>query len=199
MNLLNTLKKLLGIGIPRTFVKPKKRYYLGLIKYGAPHFSPSNFIPTIFNIRQLKLRTDLEAQEYADKYPYAQKLQSKFKNLPLVRRNKEFIFKLFNKWFFLTIGFPFAIRKVRLGWKDKYETPRYEWSPMFHVYFFFWQFCIFWESPNKDSDLYYEMLLWYKNYCSSDIDKARTTWPWKDADTKRSTWNEDFIIPRANK
>jgi hypothetical protein len=99
---------------------------------------------------------------------------------------------LFNKEF--SYGWPIMIVKYDLGWKDKYETPRFEWSPSFQIWFFKWQFCIWWIAPTKDSDNYWEMVLWYLNYSNKDINKARDTWGWTDYNTKLSTWNENCLI-----
>ncbi|MCK9416613.1 hypothetical protein M0Q97_08160 [Candidatus Dojkabacteria bacterium] len=74
------------------------------------------------------------------------------------------------------------------------NSPRYEWQPSFQIYFFKWQFCIFWDSPDGDNDNYYEMILWYLEYSKKDIKKAEETWDWVDSDTKKSTWNNDYLI-----
>jgi hypothetical protein len=114
----------------------------------------------------------------------------------IVKSKKQFDrckhFKLFNKEF--SYGWPIMIVKYDLGWKDKYETPRFEWSPSFQIWFFKWQFCIWWIAPTKDSDNYWEMVLWYLNYSNKDINKARDTWGWTDYNTKLSTWNENCLI-----
>lgn len=101
-------------------------------------------------------------------------------------------FKLFG--YEISYGWPISVTWYGLGWKDKYETPRYEWQPSFQIYFFKWQFCIFWNAPDDDNDLYYEMILWYLYYSKKDIKKAEETWNWIDNDTKKSTWNSDYLI-----
>jgi hypothetical protein len=89
-----------------------------------------------------------------------------------------------------------TIRKTPLLWKDKYETPRVEHVPSFHIIFLGLQLSICWVSPAKniDTHLYYEMYLWYKHYSDKDIDKAKETWPWVDGTTKKSTWDENALI-----
>lgn len=144
------------------FIKPKKRYYIGRIRYGCPYFYPWNFNQTILTIRKKK-------PEY---------LRCKY-------------FKLFG--YYISYGWPVLVRKYRLGWKDKFESPRFEWAPSFQIYFFFWQFCIWWVAPDGDNDLYYEMWLWYDKYCDKDIVKAKDTWGWVDYDTKESTWDDKYI------
>jgi hypothetical protein len=97
-------------------------------------------------------------------------------------------FKLFG--YEISYGWPIKIVNYDLGWKDKFESPRFEWSPSFQIYFFKWQFCIWWVSPTKDKDHYWEMVLWYLHYSDKDIEKARETWGWVDFNTKLSTWND---------
>ena len=91
-------------------------------------------------------------------------------------------------------------------WKDKFESPRFEGtpygifgpSPRISVTLFrLVKFIIWWEAPcdYRDEDTYWEMWLWYKYYCGSDIDKARETWPWTDGDHK-STWIEELVLPK---
>jgi len=175
------------------FIQPIKKYYFGKIVHGTPYFEPIGFCSSIFKFRKLKLQDKDKYEKAIKEHPWL-KDKAKFTNLPMVRRSKDWIFKLFNNYYWLAVGWPIAIRSVDLGWKDKFDTPRFEWLPSFHIYFFNWQFCIHWVGPNpNDSDLYYEMYLWYKNYCNRDIVVARNTWKWQDYNTKESTWNEDYI------
>jgi hypothetical protein len=103
-------------------------------------------------------------------------------------------FKLFG--FDISYGWPIIISTYELGWKDKYGTPRFEWSPAFQLYFFKWQVCVWDASPFKDEELYWEMILWYMNYSNNDLDKAKKTWGWRDSKTKKSTWNDEFLITK---
>jgi hypothetical protein len=49
-------------------------------------------------------------------------------------------------------------------------------------------------SPTDDrTDKYYEQKLWLEKYCNNDYDKAKSTWPWIDGETKESTWNDNFF------
>lgn len=189
--------------IKGVFKPLKKQYYLGKIAHGTPYFYPWNFHSTIVSFRKLKLRTENDRKEYLNKWHSSSKYDipySKFSNLPMVRRTKDKIIKLFNNYYLVQIGWPVYITWFDLGWKDKYDSPRYEWSPGFQIYFFKWQFCIVWNSiefknekyPN--TDLYYEMILWYLYYSDKDIKKAKDTWPWTDGTTKKSTWNDDYLL-----
>lgn len=184
-----------------TFLLPKKTYYFGKIVYGTPYFHPMNFVPTIISFRKLKLRTQEELREYNERYYYLKhKEEDKFSNMPIVRRSKNKIFKFLGGYYYITWGRPIAKTINQLGWKDKYETPRYEWSPGFYIHFFGLQFCIWWNAPKlegekyPDNDTYYEMILWYLHYSGKDIKKAEETWGWINHDTKKSTWNKNYLI-----
>jgi hypothetical protein len=187
MKLKELKKEIKGV-----FKPLKKRYYIGRLWYGSPYFYPWNFNEKIISFRKLKLRPE---KEWKHLPPYQVKAK-KFNNLPMVRRSKEWIFKLFGNYYWLQIGTPISIVKYGLGWKDKFESPRFEWNPSFQIYFFYWQFCIWWGSPYgvKADDLYFEMILWYSRYAGRDIKKAEETWGWADWYTKKSTWNDKFLI-----
>lgn len=158
MGINTIIKQIKGV-----FVLSKKRYYLGIIEYGAPYFYPWNFNRQILTIR---------------------------KERPKFLRCK--YFKLFG--YEISYGWPFALVYYGLGWKDKFESPRYEWQPSFQIYFFKWQFCIFWDAPYESNHTYYEMILWYLKYSNKDIYKAKSTWGWINVDTGVSTWNDNYLI-----
>ncbi len=152
--------------IKGVFVAPKKQYYLGTIQYGTPYFSPRDFNPSIITIRKT---------ENKGKY------------------NRCFNF---DRWGYnIKIGYPVVFKRNSLGWKDKYGSPRFEWRPAFYIFFFNWQFCIFWNSPDgfDDNDLYWEMILWWREYSDKDLLRAEKTWGWQDSKTKTSTWNRNYI------
>ena len=96
--------------------------------------------------------------------------------------------------YFIFYGYPIIISKVQLGWKDKFNSPRYEWSPQFHIFMFGLQFTMWWSAPDNDNDRYYEMILHYLYYTDNkDIKKAKETWGWVNS-AKQSTWNKDYLI-----
>ena len=176
------------------FVKPKKRYYLGKTAFGTPYFYPRGFLSSIFSIRHLVTKNEVEYKKYCDRYPHLKNENTAiYSNYPIVRRNRYWIKKIFGKTFFIEVGFPFCIYRNSLGWKDKFSMPRYEWSPAFYIFFFNWQFCVWWNAPDDDNDLYYEMMLWYARYSGHDIKKAKETWGWTDYKTKQSTWNDNYL------
>ena len=195
MKLSKLLREIKGV-----FKPPKKYYYIGKIQYGCPYFYPINFNSTIISFRKLQLKSSEEIEKYTKDYPYLVRYNDgyKFKNMPMVRRAKDRIFKLFNNYYWIEIGYPIKIHKNELGWKDKFESPRYEWSPAFYIFFFKWQFCMWWNAPksctNNDTNRYYEQILWYVYYAHRDIVKAKETWPWSDYKTKVSTWDDKYLV-----
>lgn len=82
-------------------------------------------------------------------------------------------------------------------WKDKYDTPRFEYHPKIDIVLFkFYHIHIHLESPrtllNVDDD-YFEQMIWFLEYCNGNLEKAKETWPWKKYNSEESTWNEEFI------
>jgi len=197
MYIKEILKETKGVFIP-----PKKEYYFGKSKFGCPYFYPRNFISSIITVRKLKLRTEEDYIEKSFKYPHLKdKPDNKFSNFPVVRRSKNWIIKLFGNQYFIELGWPISIKTNGLGWKDKFDSPRFEWQPAFFIYFFGLQFCIWWNAPKLEgkkyanNDKYYEMILWYLKYnTSKDIKLAEETWDWIDSKTKKSTWNKKYLI-----
>ncbi len=94
----------------------------------------------------------------------------------------------------IKFGYPIWLTKRDLGWKDKFNSPRYEFSPLFSIFFFKWQFSIVWDAPDGDNDKYYEMILHYLYYSDKDIKKSKSSWGWVDSETKQSTWDDDYIL-----
>ncbi|MFW5891050.1 MAG: hypothetical protein ACOC3V_00580 [bacterium] len=190
MNIKEIIKEIKGV-----FNLPKKEYYIGKIQYGTPYFDPMYFISTIIKIKKLKYRSEKEIEERNKKYPYLiDSPKNKYSNYPMVRRSKNKILRLFNNDYYITWGWPIKICRNHLGWKDKWDKPSFEWTPAFHIFFFKWQFCIWWISPDGNNDLYYEMILWYLKYSDKNINKARNTWKWKSYTDKKSTWNNNYLI-----
>lgn len=67
----------------------------------------------------------------------------------------------------------------RLIWKDKYNTPRCSLVPII---------TLFGKRFRIKHDLWWEQYLWIHYYCDGDYDKAKESWPWKDAKTEASSW-----------
>lgn len=182
------LKKLKGVFKPLI-----KRIYIGKIIYGTPYFHPTGFCSNIFRIRRLILTPqEIIEAEMKNRGEWMRE-KMKFSNLPIVRRFKDWIVKIFGSYYWIQIGWPISFRFNGLGWKDKYDTPRFEWSPAFSIYFFSWQYIVHWV-PQDDEDKYWEMVLWYLYYSDEDIKKAEETWGWIDCTTKQSTWNKNNLL-----
>lgn len=99
---------------------------------------------------------------------------------------------------------PITIRSCDVGWKDKYDTPRYEQPPYIWIHIFGINFIIYWvlvDSKLETSD-YWEQALWYLYYYNTysqglldepNIVIARKSWPWHDMEGN-NTWNDKFFI-----
>lgn len=185
------LKEIKGV-----FVQPRKKYYLGKLMHGAPYFYPLGFVSSIIMLRKLKLKTPEQIAEYKKQYPYAgiKNNNYMFSNMPIVHRAKEWTFKLWGNWYWMQIGWPISIYKNNLGWKWKYDSVRFEWCPAFYIFFFNWQFCMWWTAPFGSNDTYYEMILHWKHNAKKDLVKAENTWGWVDFKTKQSTWDKNYLI-----
>ena len=138
---LSELKK----NIKGVFKLPKKVYYFGRLLHGSPYFYPWNFEKSVLHVRKLKPKTKEQLSEMENKYPHLKRDKlSYYVNAPMVRRNKYWLLSLFNSTYYVSIGWPVIVTWHGLGWKDKFNSPRFEWCPSFQILFFRWQFCIWW-------------------------------------------------------
>ena len=90
-----------------------------------------------------------------------------------------------------------------VGWKDKYDTPRYEWNPYIWIHLFGFNMIWYLDFPynNYRVDQYWEQALWYLYYYNNisygsdtpDIEKAKKSWPWEDYKTGKSTWEYKYL------
>jgi hypothetical protein len=187
--------------IEGTFKLPKKRFYLGKEKYGCPYFFPINYSRFGLSIRTAKIDSKYSptTEQLFSKTVYKDK-ETALKTFRVYSRSwKQWKFFLLKRLWVIEMGTPIHISTTRLGWKDKYDTPRLEWCPSFDIFFFGLQFKIIWDPPTGNgynNDNYYEMVLWYLYYSDKNIYKARKTWPWFSGETKNSTWNEDNLIKK---
>ena len=98
-----------------------------------------------------------------------------------------------------------------IGWKDKYDTPRFEYHPYIWIHIYKLNFVWYWglsDSIGYDPKVdhindYWEQALWYLYYYNTysqglldepNIEKARENWPWKDCETEESSWNNKFLM-----
>lgn len=192
MKLKQLLKEIKGVFLP-----PKKEYYIGKIQYGTPYFAPINYCGSIVYIRKLKLISKEVIEKASNVWEVERLKKEPYSNLPIFRRSWNKIVKLFGNRYYIEWGLPIKFGFVDLGWKDKYNTPRFEWAPMFYFYFFNWQFIISWCAPDRDNDKYYEMILSYLYYNNKDIKETKDNWGWVDYETKKSTWNDEFLTEQT--
>ena len=89
-----------------------------------------------------------------------------------------------------------------VGWKDKYDTPRFEVVPYVWIHIYKFNFVWYWDlNFEGHSEDYWEQALWYLYYfdntsygCDSpNIEKAKESWPWENPFTNVSTWNNEFL------
>jgi len=178
----------------KVFKKPKLHWYLGKIVYGTPYFDPINFVSSIISIRKLIPRLKEEAEKLEAGREWS-KGHYDYTNIPMVRRSKYTIVKLFGNHYFISYGWPIKIGTVSFGWKTKYDTYRFEFPPAFYIFFFKWQLFVHpLPISNNWQDNYWEQILWFVYKCDCDIDKARKTWPWIDGNTRKSTWKDEYLL-----
>jgi len=161
MNITNLLKQIEGV-----FIQPDLYITVGKA-YGYPYFPPMKYVGSI--IRVNKRPVDKSGDVI----------------LPMTRRAKNF---LIGRWY-IEAGWPVAISRTQLMWKDKYDAPRFEWAPSITFYFFGYMIRLM---PKAD-EKYYEQVLWWFYYSNRNIDKAEETWPWRDMNGK-STWNNNYTL-----
>ena len=92
-----------------------------------------------------------------------------------------------------------------VGWKDKYDTPRFENQPYVWIHIYKWNLVWYWSLPlhqENEDDQYWEQALWYLYYNKTisqglndepDIQRAKKSWPWQDM-KGNSTWTDKFLV-----
>ena len=123
------------------FKRPKLIFYLGKVKFGTPYFLPR---------RMVKMSWETAIKKSVD---------SGFKHPPSYYRKRYCEPKP------KRIGFDI----VRLGYKYKFGSLRFEWNPMISIVFFGLQFCIK-VKPEHESQ-YWESWVYYHKH----TDKTKST------------------------
>ena len=130
--------------------KPLKlQFYCGKVALGTPYFFPRKWVKAtpklaikaaVKGIRETR-QWNKNNPNYARKEkPFRELYDEKMKHLHAVPKK---------------IGFDF----VSLGWKTKWDSYRYEWSPMISFVFFKWQIAVTFVAPHADH--YWESWLYY--------------------------------------
>ena len=101
-----------------------------------------------------------------------------------------------------------AVEAFEEFWKDKWNTPRFEFNPHIYITLFgtfginiVWSFYYEFGAPREeryDNDQYWEQALWCIYYCGGDLEKARNTWPWRN-EKEESTWDEKYVKQKYRK
>jgi hypothetical protein len=86
------------------FKDPIKKYYIGKIIHGTPYFYPMYFHKSIFNITKLVEYNAEEIIERKRLYSHFKGDKLIFKNLPIVRRTKDYRFRLFKNEYIIQYG-----------------------------------------------------------------------------------------------
>jgi hypothetical protein len=96
-------------------------------------------------------------------------------------------------------------------WKDKYETPRFEFPAYIRItllarYTMYISWGFDWKpgiplTEQYDNDDYWEQALWCWYYADKSLEKGRETWPWKTSKdgVDVSTWDERYIKKNKRK
>ena len=130
------------------FKAPKLRWYCGKIALGTPYFYPRKWVKF----------TPQDAIDKATEY---------------VNDDKH-IKKSFEEWYASFLNYRKAVPRkigfdfVPLGWKTKYDSYRFEWSPRISFVFFKWQIAVTFVSEHADQ--YWESWLYY----TRETDKSKS-------------------------
>jgi hypothetical protein len=152
----------------KQFKKPKKEVYFGKVKNGTPYFYPINYVGSVINISWAKAPV------------------KGFKKFS--RAWKTWRFEMLGRVFCIQIGTPIIFHKNELGWKEKFDTPRFEYSPAIQLFFFGLELSLFFEETDK----YWEQLLWTLKWHDGDVQKAKETWMWRDRHGN-SSWDNIYL------
>lgn len=134
------------------FKLPKIKFYLGKVKHGTPYFLPRkavNFTMEESRVKATEWVNDKKSFWFGEDLDKVIKIHNS-KYLKFVPK---------------TIGFDV----VRLGYKYKFDSIRFEWNPMFSFVFFGLQFCII-VKPEHESQ-YWESWVYYHKH----TDKTKST------------------------
>jgi hypothetical protein len=130
--------------------KPLKlQFYCGKVALGTPYFFPRKWVKAtpalaiksaVKGIRETRQWNKNNPTYARREKPFRELYDEKMKHLHAVPKK---------------IGFDF----VSLGWKTKWDSYRYEWSPMISFVFFKWQIAVTFVAPYADH--YWESWLYY--------------------------------------
>jgi len=175
------------------FKRPKIKFYCGKIALGVPYFFPRKWVKgtpalaiesAVKEIRETRNWNKLNSQYKRKETSFKELYEKSLSSLHPVPKK---------------IGFDF----VRLGWKTKWDSYRFEWNPMISFVFFKWQIAIMF-IPEHDSH-YWESWLYYTIETKGNIadriaqcrKKAPQTWTRHSSDgTKVTTDYYNLILKK---
>ena len=136
------------------FKIPRLKFYLGKLNYGTPYFYPRRWVSIPKDEAKESATEKLNNLVDAGKKPKP----SLWKQLYIdALKSKKAVPK--------KIGFDL----VGLGYKYKWDEPRFEWGPMLSFVFFKWQFCIFVSVP--ETSHYWESWIYYYKETDKNLSK----------------------------
>jgi hypothetical protein len=177
---------------------PKLKFYLGKIALGTPYFFPRRWVPCT------KQDATKSATERFDRLVKVRKRKND-KKLPTQKMWMEF----YNSSLKSRKPVPkkFGWDFVSLGYKYKWDEPRFEWSPMFSFVFWKYQFAITVSVPHTSH--YWESWIYYHNETDKNLSKKErleltkkgfpNTWTSHHNGEKTTTNYYDLIIKKKYK
>jgi len=164
--------------------KPLKlKFYCGKIALGTPYFFPRKWVKGTPKLAvKSAVKKMRETRQWNKNNPKYARRETSFREL--YDRSLSCLHPVPKK-----IGFDF----VRLGWKTKWDSYRFEWSPMISFVFFKWQIAVTFAAPHLDH--YWESWLYYTRETKGTIEeriaqcrkKAPQTWTRHHSDGKKET------------
>lgn len=129
-----------------------------------------------------------------NQYMVIRKMSRVFKESPFLSPKRVIYFgeRQWGTPYFVPKGF-FSFKIHSLWWKDKFNSPRFEFLPMVSICLGPYQWVMKWSNPIDDGyeDDYWEQFLWYWKYCDEDYVRAERTWPWSS--NGKSSWKNKYI------
>lgn len=141
--------------ITSPFKFPKISFYIGKISIGFPYFFPRKFVK--FTEKEA---TDLALEEINNPNHY------------LFGKDLEMVKNIYLKSKVKKVDKNIGFDGTGLGWKDKWNTPRAEWSPRYGFCLFKYQIVVLFTHDNRvwESYLYYTH---YTDKTKSKIDRLK--------------------------
>jgi hypothetical protein len=171
----------------------RPKWYCGKIALGTPYFFPRKWVKaTPKRAHEATLKYIKETEDFNKRNPeYARSVRPYDK---IFADKMQCSYAVPKK-----IGFDF----VSLGWKTKWNSYRFEWSPMISFVFFKWQIAVTFVAPHLDH--YWESWLYYtretKGTTAERIAQCRKeapqTWTSHNSDGTKETINYyDLILKK---